>query len=279
MLQLPSAVRSRRQPCRRGDSLPDARPVSCYTCGRSKAGSISPATTRLHSASRSSLIPRRKRGISGFVKFLLFVVLVTGGAFVYTIVKYHESPQETWKRLVAKVDEEAEPAPTPAPLPEAATATSTPMPTAAPVAVEMRTPVPASTASPDPLSWLLEHKNYWPKTVTLLEPGEFPVVFNGKVVGSASILSGTTVKIVEIKPNEIGVVFNGGGKRIPPKATNLRELAKLEMERPEPTPASTPEVALAPAATTTPAATPFTAFRESSDADNSDTGSRADQTV
>ncbi len=140
------------------------------------------------------------------------------------MVRFHESPQQTWKRLVDYVREwtqpKAEPTPTPAPAP-----TPTPTPTPEPTA----TPTP--TPPPDPLAWILEHKDYWPKEVVIHEAVDFPVVFNGKVTGSAKVPAGTLVKVVQIEPKDVAVVYGGGGARVAFAATDLRERAEAAMQK------------------------------------------------
>lgn len=164
------------------------------------------------------------------------------------MVRFNESPQQVWKRLMDYVESFTRPkvAPTPTPTP-------TPMPKPTP----KPTPEPTATPTlpPDPLSWILEHKDRAPKEVTLIEAAEFPVVLNGKEVGSAQVPAGSKVSVIKIDPKTIDVVFQGGGKRVPHDATNIRELAKLEMAKPEPTPA----ISRVPVPQATPRA-PFTGF-------------------
>jgi hypothetical protein len=118
------------------------------------------------------------------------------------------------------------PTPTPAPTP---TPTPAPTPTATPAPTQAPTPI--ATPPPDLLAWILEHKEYWPKEVILLQEEEFPVVFNGKVAGSAKVPAGTMVKVVGIESGDVAVVYAGGGARVPTAATDLRQRAQAAMTR------------------------------------------------
>lgn len=238
--------------------------IACPMCGQeivlpaTPSSPVSPPQQPAVSTPRLSapLPGRRRTGMPGFVSFLLFAGLIAAGAFGYTMYRYQESPRQVWKRIDELL--RGKPAPTPA-----IVRTPVPMPTLAPV--PEATPLPEATPvapvtpdpGPDPIAWLLERKNRWPREVKLLQPQDFPVVMNGKTVGSAVVPAGTSVGVASIEPESVGVVFRGGEKRLPHSATTLPAFAKLEMERPEPTP--TPEIAaaLAPATAT---ATPFTGF-------------------
>jgi hypothetical protein len=66
-----------------------------------------------------------RRGGAGFAKFLLTLVVLAGAGFGYAMVRFNESPQQVWKRLVDAVEAWTKPdtAPTPAsttPVPELA---------------------------------------------------------------------------------------------------------------------------------------------------------------
>lgn len=160
--------------------------------------------------------------------FVLFILIV--GALVFVMVHDHETLPGVWKRFrdfgeqLTRPKAAPTPAPTLAPTPEA---TPTPEPTATPIP----TATPAPTPTPDPLAWLAEHKEHAPQQVALLEAAEFPAVLSGKVVGSTKVPAGSKVAVVKIDAETVDVVFQGGGKRLPHQATNLLELAKLEMAK------------------------------------------------
>lgn len=141
------------------------------------------------------------------------------------MVRFGVSPLEIWRQLIAPLQHEpVHAAATPIPKPVAVV---TPKPS--PVAVA---PMPVVSPTPDPLAWLLVHKERAPKEVTLRTSEEFPAVVNGTVAGSVKVPAGTRVGLVEIRPQSLGVVFDGGGKWVPYDATDVLELVKLEMTKP-----------------------------------------------
>jgi pullulanase len=161
-------------------------------------------------------IIKRKRG-RGCFEFLLVIVLLGGGAFEYAMYRWHQSPQQTWKHLttVARrfVQEEFAPPSTPAPQETAKT-----------------TPAPPR---PDPVAWLLEHKEQWPKEVILQKPVEFPAVSKGKVVGSLVVPAGAEVKVLGITSQEVAADFMGGNRRVAIGATDLRVRANAALNKAE----------------------------------------------
>lgn len=242
----------------------------CPTCGESLVvPSVEPTRANLPpmrvvtAPARSSIPPhrRRRREMPGFLRFFLYMLVLTSIAFGYAMFSYQESPQQVWKRIVNSFcPEETKlasiPTPTPTPTP-----VTVPVPT--PASEPTATSVPTPSPSQNPLVWLLEHKNRWPKVVNLTEPQAFPAVVNGNVVGSATVPAGSAVTVKDIDVTTLAVVFQGGERKLPYNATNLLELAKLEMQRPASalTPAQAPRMAGAPAsAPATVAATPFTGF-------------------
>lgn len=193
-------------------------------------------------ASIPSNAGRGKRGFGRFVLVLLVLAIAAcGGAMIY----FHETPQQFWKRLVEWFDAFAQPkrAPLPSPTP---TPTATPAP--APTPVPEATPTPP--LPPDPLAWLAEHRNYWPKEVVLSKEVEFPAVINGKVTGSVKARPGTRVQLALIETDAVGVVYMGGGARISASATDLPQRAEAAMAKAA---ADEAAPAAAPAATATPA--------------------------
>jgi pullulanase len=96
-------------------------------------------------------------------------------------------------------------------------------------------PQPSATPAPrpDPLAWLIEHKERWPKEVTLREVVEFPAVLDGKVVGTVKVPAGTPVQMVEITGREVAVVHMGGGCRVAITATDLPARAEAALAKAE----------------------------------------------
>jgi concanavalin A-like lectin/glucanase superfamily protein/alginate lyase len=141
------------------------------------------------------------------------------------------------------------PSPKPAQPHEVAVA---PVPTPSLVVVETPAPIEPKPApqvavpmapQADPLAWLLKHKDRWPEEVVLLEPAVFPAVVNGKVFGSAKVPVGTGVQLVEVTADKLAVAYQGGGARVPVKATNVLNLAAVEMKGTAPAPKAAPTVA------------------------------------
>lgn len=193
------------------------------------------------SATPSATGNGRSSGGGRFFRLLLLIA-VAGNAY-YFRAEWMPLAREWISRQPPTKVVKMESAPAPfLPVPEA-----TPAPTAA-------TPAPVTTLAPvverpklpaDPLAWLLQHKERWPEEVTLLEAAQFPAVINRKVFGSAKVGVGTEVRVVEVTAADVAVVYNGGGTRIPIKATNLLELASVEMNSPAPALMPTPATASA----------------------------------
>lgn len=83
----------------------------------------------------------------------------------------------------------------------------------------------AAQTSPDPLSWIIEHKDLWPEEVTLLQSTRFPVVIDGKVIGSAEVPAGKKVQLIKIEPAFLTAKYRGATQRLPLAATDLRRRA------------------------------------------------------
>src|SRR5438874_1767265 len=107
-------------------------------------------------------------------RFFLILIPLIAGAFVFAMIHYNEPPQQVWKRLVDYAQELIQPTPAASPTP---TPTPAPTPEAIPTPAPEPTTTPTPTPPPDPLAWLREHKDYWPKEVVVYEAVEFPVVF------------------------------------------------------------------------------------------------------
>ncbi|EDY19415.1 Fibronectin type III domain protein [Chthoniobacter flavus Ellin428] len=219
--------------CARALLLPELNPVSV---GQSTAATVHSRTA----AVRPVVQPRRATsppvtggdGRSGGKGIFWFVLLIAAAGCGYGF-------RAEWMPLVRKwvwrdqpvhvIHPDGTPLPVIAP-PEAAPAPvmATPAPEAAAAPL-----VDAQKLAPDPLAWLLRNKDRWPEEVTLLKTTEFPAVVQGKVYGSVKVPVGTEVQLVELTPRTAGVVYNGGGARVPIDATNLLDFATVEMNRPE----------------------------------------------
>jgi hypothetical protein len=173
---------------------------------------------------------------------LLLIVLGAAG-FLYATIHFNESPQQIWKRFidaVTLVRPSASPSPTPTPTPVPApipAAPSTPTPL-----VPFATPTPTPAATPvDPLAWLLEHKGRAPKEITLSGPATLSVMKDGKVAGSVAIPAGAKAEISDFTLQTVDVRVVDAAGHVPIEATNLRQLAKIEMDKPQATPTPVPE--------------------------------------
>lgn len=170
-----------------------------------------------------SLSPKPKKGGNGWIAWVVALFVLGGGAWFFrTELAALLAARPSGNPPVPPIENTGPQSPSmPSPIVEVSPVPSLP---AVPV------PAPASEpAKPDPLTWMLEKKERWPSEVTLLQPAEFPAVLQGKVVGSLRAPAGTEVQVVELNRENVGVVYNGGGARIRIEATDLLELAALEM--------------------------------------------------
>ncbi|MGC3991437.1 MAG: alginate lyase family protein [Chthoniobacteraceae bacterium] len=168
----------------------------------------------------------RKKSGGGCGWLLMLLLLLGAGAFCYAMFRFNESPQQVWQRVVHSVQDWLNPAPAPTPTPTPApTPTPTPVPTATP------TPPPTPTPTPvDPMAWIMEHKANWPKTVKLLQALEFPVVFEGKTLGTTMVPAGTEVELSNIEPGFVTVSNRGASQKILASFTDLRERARVALD-------------------------------------------------
>src|ERR1700759_3265648 len=131
------------------------KPIQCPNCQHTflvptAAGSSKPLVTK-------------RKGL-GCGNFIVTLIVAAIAAFWITTYRFHESPQQTFGRLTSIVRDlfQQKEKPEVTPSPEA---------------------TPEPTPRPDTLTWLMEHKKYWPKEVALREPQDFPAMSNGQVVG------------------------------------------------------------------------------------------------
>ena len=202
--------------------------------------------------------PTRKKGGSQSGKFLLALLLLAAAGLGYAKYRYGQSPTQVWQSLAAYVRGSNEtPAPPPATTPSSSLApTPAPAPaeTPLPAATAAATPTLATTPAPDPLAWIAQHRERWPREVQLLEPVEFPAVYDGKVVGTTLAPAGGSVGIVEITGAQTRVRYANAEKSVPTAATTLPRYAAAEMARP--TPARAPTLAASALPTPTSSAPP-----------------------
>jgi len=166
-----------------------------------------------------------------FDLFVFLLLLAIAGGLAMDFLRV--TPYELWRHLVGHaqtppVRAETTPAPISKPTVQATPAPST--------VAALPKATPAPSALPDPRQWILEHKNRAPKSVTLRVAEQFPAVFNGSVVGAVMAPVGTKVGLVDFHAETVSVVFNGGGKVVPIEATDVLDLVRTEMTKPEPEP-------------------------------------------
>jgi pullulanase len=172
-------------------------------------------------AASSTTRTRRSKGMGCGVFFWL-LILLGAGAFGYAMYRWQASPRETLQRLVASAQNFISPQAAPAPDEEETTE-----PEATPA------PRVRATPRPDPLAWLIEHKEQWPNEVVLREPAEFPAVSSGKEVGSVKAPAGATVKVLEITAHDVAADYMGGTARVSIGATDLLARADAALGKAE----------------------------------------------
>ena len=170
-----------------------------------------PLQPRGPGASQPLVKRRRGGGCGGLLALLL---LVGAGGFLYLMYRYQESPQQSWNRVsdfvqqLIKRDSESQ---------------------LSPAAEE----TPAASNSQDPILWLIDHREYWPKEVVLRETFEFPAVSQSEVVGAVRVPARASVEVVNIGRDEIEASYLGGRRRIPIAGTDLVVRAEAALAKAE----------------------------------------------
>ena len=158
---------------------------------------------------------------------MLVAIVVLGGAFAYGAVHDKDSPLGFLKRIIGVVKHLLEtpapapvPTPTPAPTPEA-TPTPTPEATPTPTPEATPTPTPTPRATPDVVGWFIEHRDVWPKTVTLKETREFQILSDGKVIGKINAPAGAEVPLVNLTREKAAILFGSANQEVSIESTDL----------------------------------------------------------
>jgi hypothetical protein len=68
---------------------------------------------------------------------------------------------------------------------------------------------------------LTKNRSEWPAEVALTEKMPFPIIIDGKEVGSAEYPAGMKLKLIEVQGEEVKVAHSGAVKVIPSKSTDL----------------------------------------------------------
>ncbi len=212
-----------------GDDELAGKKIECPSCHESVI-----VPPRKHAALQPIEPPaslrRRGRGL-GCLRFFCIVIILGAAGFGYAMYRWHQLPERTWQQLQTTVEKFIRENLAPAP-------SSTPEPTASPTA----------TPRVDPIVWLIEHKEHWPKEVILRGSMEFPAVSGGKTVGSLIVPAGASIDVTDISKTDIGASYMGGNRRVPIIATDLdararTALVRAETEKRKPPTASTPAIA------------------------------------
>ncbi len=216
--------------------------------GRQAHVLVQPIVVNSQNQGRSA--PQKKRaGGGGGGNFIFVALLLIAAGFIAATYYFHGSPQELWNRLAHSVENLIHPSPpTPSPTP-------TPPPASTPPPRLVATPAPSA---PDPMAWLMGHPQSQPKQVTLLESVAFPVLFNGRVAGSARLPAGSLLKVIKIDGAALIPAYGEATSPVPVQSTDLLQRTLVEMAKPPPppdTPRPAPAAAISPlTATPSPAA-------------------------
>jgi hypothetical protein len=89
------------------------------------------------------------------------------------------------------------------------------------------TPVPEAHEEPLTMERFVANPALWPKKVKLRKTIEFPAVLNRKVVGKIQAPPGTEANLRQIKDQQLGVEFQGGGAWVPIGETDLMDQVKI----------------------------------------------------
>lgn len=176
------------------------------------------------------------------MKISLAIIGIAAGAWFLVNDKGHQPAQQVVQITIPSYPKKAvttpeisappapipvsPPAPDPAPVP-APTVTADPAPDPPAAPAEITAP------KPDPLEWILAHKEYWPKQVALVTAAKFPVVLDGQVAGTTQASPGTLVDLVEINGQNMTVVYLGGSSIVPIGSTDLQQRATEQMAKAE----------------------------------------------
>jgi hypothetical protein len=164
--------------------------------------------------------------------FLAKVDAIKTGTETETGNTYSEAPE-----VVAPAAEPAVAATTTAPAASEGSGfwAETPAPAApsAPVAAASK-PAPAVPSAASTVAELARRPKEWPMNVYLTKAHQFPLVLNGRSIGSAEVPAGTRLKLIAIHTNETATVdFNGGRLTVPAADTDLARQLKPGSNRVE----------------------------------------------
>ena len=220
--------------------------VSCPRCGQTELIPASPPTPHAKLEAKPILSTQRDYKVSsgsGVVrKFIVTVVLLTTAAFAFACYYFNQPPQQVCQRLVDYAEKQIQP---PAPVAKpAAGALPAPKPVAMqplatlPVPMTNIVTAPAPPPPPDPLTWILDHKERSPQEITLRSDTRFPIIYNGQQAGSGNVPAGSEVKLVQIDLKNLQATvacesYGNGTVTLPLRSTDLVDRAKVAMAKAE----------------------------------------------
>ncbi len=221
--------------------------MNCPSCGQAlivpASSPQAPFVPKLEVKLKPSVPTNYKvpSGVGGFGKFLVTFLLLTLAAFAFACYRFHESPRQAWQRLANYAETQVQPAPIAKPTP---VALSAPKPVAMqppetlPVKKTNIETAPVPPPPPDPLTWILDHKDRSPQEITLRSDTKFPIIYNGQVAGSGNVPAGSEVKLVRIDlKNQQATVacesYGNGTVTLPIQSTDLVDRAKAAMVKAE----------------------------------------------
>lgn len=180
------------------------------------------AQDRAESGSRRSKTDADSSG-GGSAWMKLALLLLVVGAAVYGVksgklsemlAQFNHRPEPLVKTVAQPVRHL--PTPVAASAAPAATPVQKAVAAAAPVVYAAPTPRPFSLAE------LSADRASWPRTVVLKKAAKFPIVMNGRNVGSAKVPAGTVVRLDAIHGDGLVVEFQGNAQTIRADQTNLK---------------------------------------------------------
>ncbi len=222
----------------------DTPPLPCAIALPPRRARVPPPPRRKPVApnlAENSCEDSKQRQGPGIGVFALVCIMGCAAIVVYVRHETDSPPPRHWDRFLQSVEgqkpaiEEKRPPEDKTEPAHGSESAATPMlpPAATPgPAVASRpaaTPAREVVVAPDPIKWLSDHKVFWPKEVVLLNKTEFPAVYEGRIAGSLYAPPGTFAELVDIREGTVGVLFNGGGARIPIAQTDLPQRARMAM--------------------------------------------------
>lgn len=109
--------------------------------------------------------------------------------------------------------------------PEPVIVKATPTPTPTPAPVVMATPTPTPTPPPLDMTMVARAPGLWPKQISLVQPINFPVVLNGRVVGQAMAPVGTVLRVLRVGAQQVEVEYQNNRQVVPVASTDLYQKA------------------------------------------------------